>query len=208
MSVNQPATSGANVDTSGSATDSSVVPEPATSGVDSHVLKLKKEKDNYAKKVHELQGIVDQQAADKLAAEKDDLVKKEQYKTLYEQEKEKREGLESEVSANKVLKVESNKRAAIKKHLVGLGLNSEHEETAFKLMDSSSVFVDEETGVIVGAEDAAKSFYDQHKTLGLFGKQVPGVSHAAPASKQGSLDKPVGEMTVDEIKEFYKKISL
>jgi len=194
MNTTQSATSGASADTSGSVLtkpeEVQSKPESAASGAErvegtDLVSKLKREKDNYVKRVAELQTQLDAQNAANELAKEQDLVQKEQFKTLYEREKEKAEKLVQDLSQRDKRDQEALKRASVKEHLVRLGLNSEHEKTAFRLMDISTVIVDQETGAVIGSEDAAKAFHDQFKTLGLFGRQGVGVSHDAPASSGG-----------------------
>lgn len=204
MDETQAATSGANTDTSGSVQNEQQNANQSTSGdgqpdvsstesqsnSNAHLAKMKKEKDNYVKKAQELQAKLD--ANEREAQEKRDaaLVQKEEYKTLYEQEKEKTTKLGTELSQNKTQMADARKKSEVKSHLRKLGLNPVHEKAAFRLMDISKVVVDDETGVIVGAEDTAKAFHDEFKALGFFGKTGPGVSHNAPdnnSSGEGKL---------------------
>jgi hypothetical protein len=217
MSVNEQASSGA-VATSGGVVDVNAVSndQSSTSGGDKSseghypahfVDKLKREKENTAKKVHELQSQLDALKSQQVQAEKDELQKKEQYKTLWEQTEQKAQSLAQKLQEKELREVEAKKRNAIKQQLLKLGLNAQHEETAFRLMNSSTVIIDDETGSVIGAEDAAKSFYDQYKTLGIFGKTGPGVSHTAP-SMVNSSSKDLSQMNLEELKEAYRKVSL
>jgi hypothetical protein len=215
MSTRETATSGANSSTSGLESQSNNVKTNVTStsggganGPSPLEQKLKKEKENYAKKAQELQNKLNEFETKAQEAQQEELVKKEQYKTLFEQEKQKADGLQAKLFERDKQVIEARKRSAVKEHLVGLGLNAEHDKAVFKLMDISSVIVDEDTGAIIGAEEAAKSFQSQYKALGFFGKQGPGVSHAAPVGKQALNSKPMSEMSMDELKDAYRKASL
>lgn len=222
MSENNTATSGANANTSGLAPISNVeaqVPlseaphnaEQSTSGdakqgdveaakaYPAHFVdKLKREKDNAAKRLHDLQAqlkTLEEQARTKQESE---LQEKEQYKTLWEQEKQRAQEVSGKLDGLKNQMVDARKRSAIKEHLLKLGLNPQHEKTAFRLMDSSTVIFDDETQSIVGAEEAARSFHDQFKDLGIFGKTVPGVSHQAPVS-EGNIGKSYDQHSPGEL---------
>jgi len=159
------------LDTSGS--------EDQKSGTDL-VAKIKKEKDNYAKRVAELKAELDAKNAELESHREQGLVQKEEFKTLYEREKEARLKREQELAERDKRDQEALKKAAVREHLLKLGLNPTHEKTAFRLMDISTVVVDADTKAVIGSDEAAKAFYDQFKDLGLFGKAGAGVSHTAP----------------------------
>lgn len=172
------------------------------------VEKLKKEKDNQSKVIKELKAEIDEIKAARLQGEEDELAKNQKYKELWEGEKQKREQAEQTLNSNKALMAEARKKSAIKTELLKLGLNPEHEKTVYKLMDHSTVFEDEQTGVMVGAEDAAKTFYDQYRSLGFFGKPGPGVEQRSPLAQSAKpARKSFSEMSRDELAEEYRKLN-
>ena len=167
--------------------------------------KLRKEKDNTVRKNVELQNQLDaltQQVAESKTSE---LEKQEQYKELWSQSEEKRKAAEDRFTSLESKVTDGKKMSAIRDQLLRRGLNPEHEKSAFRLMDVNQVMVDPDTGAIIGAEDAAKDFHEQFKSLGFFGHPVPGVSHQATTvnKPQGkSLDSLSKEEIMAKLKEL------
>lgn len=193
MEENSQATSGAESTASGvdneNEAPSSTSGEPGANGYPSHfVEKVKKEKDNYAKQAADLKAKLAELEAKLNSSAEQKLAEKEQYKTLWEQEKTRRTELEQFVQKTKAEKVESTKRDAVKKHLFDLGLRPEKEDVVFRLMDLSNVMVDDETLAVIGAEEAAKALYEKHNDLGIFKHASPKVSHQAAPSRQVGLE--------------------
>jgi len=196
MNTQQPATSGANSVTSGADqtnSESATEQSQATSGVSdneaagSHpqtfVDKLRKEKENTTRKNVDLQeqlASLQQQIAE---AKESDLQKNEQYKELWSKEQDKRRVAEESFSSLQNKVTDGKKMSAIRDELFKRGLNPLHVESAFRLMDANQVMIDPDTGVVIGAEDAAKDFHEQFQSLGFFGHPVPGVSHQASVGK-------------------------
>lgn len=170
MSDKTKATSGAITDTSGSVTDETSTSGDAPSrGSEEIVLKLKKEKENWKTKALELEGKLKERDESELKA-------KEDFKKLYEAEKKTRETVSAELEMLRQEKVQAKLNSAIRKELLKYGLAPEHTETALKLFDRSQVTLDPDTNVVVGAELAAKSFYEKHAALGFFKKPGTGVN--------------------------------
>ena len=175
MSDNEMATSGATVETSGSAKNT----ESATSGADKStydsdfVQKLKKEKDNWKAKAEEL--------ALKSKAEHEDKLKSQmQFKELYESQK---KATEEALAQKRELEAEITKTqiaAKVRGELAKLGMAQEYAEDAFRLMDWKLVSLDPETKTVIGAEEAAKAFHERYNGLGFFKKGSAGVNHNAP----------------------------
>lgn len=176
----------------------SEVSQTDSSGSDkssSHVEKILQEKRNYAKKTAELEAELKRLREEKL-------VEKESYKDLAEMR-----GREAEEWKGKFENLNTTfelqqKKSEVKKELLKLGLNPEHEQTAFRLMGDDrlkDVHRDPETGAILNAEHAAKVFHEEFKTLGgLFGRKTPGVSYDAPSGQQ-NVGKSLGELSKEEI---------
>lgn len=165
--------------------------------------KLKKEKDSKVRQIAELTQRLESLEQERDQSQVKDLEEKEQFKTLYEQEKTRRSEIEQRLGSLQTAMVEARKKSAVKKELLKLGLDPVREDIAFRLIDTSAVIVDDETNVIIGAEDVAKAFYDQNKDLGIFGRQTPGVSHQAP-QRTGGTRKNTREMNSNELKEVIK----
>lgn len=181
--------------TSGDASATSGANETESTVPRGHVDKILKEKQNYALKVKELES--------KLSAlEESKLQEQNQYKELAEKRLEQLKELES-FKAQTMEQMERVKKvSAVKSHLKTLGLKPEHEEVALnKLLDTTKLMIDPDTGVVLGAEELAKEFRTTYASLGLFGKQVPGTNHDAPSSSQsGSTGKDLKSMSAAELK--------
>lgn len=177
----------------------------ADAGYPKHfVEKLKKEKLNAAQRAQQLANELEEVRAAQASAQENELQQKEQFKQLWEQEKLKAKSYQEQLTQLKVAQEDQTKKSAIKQQLLNLGLNPKHEATAFRLMDTSPVVLDD-TGNVLGAEEAARSFYDQFRDLGLFGQQTPGVSQRAPKLNTVG-EKPVREMSQDEIRQKLKEL--
>lgn len=205
MSDNEKASSGANPETSGSGIELDAASSGATEGKTDLVAKLKKEKDNWKAKAEELLN------KQKLA-EEESLKAKEQYKVLYENRtKEVEEYKAKLVKIEDGLKKEA-KSKAVEKELFKLGLSPEYSDTVNKLMDWNLVNLDPETNLVIGAEEAAKGFYEKHNALGFFKKTGPGVNHNAPntgAAPGNSYDTEIrAAKTQKEIDAVLKKYNM
>lgn len=144
--------------------------------------KVKKEKENWKQKALDLEktltGKVEQE-----------LVAKEEWKTLAEQRLQKTLEAESKLNSLNETIVKSQKIGALKTELGKLGMAPDVMEMAIQLVDLKTVNVDSEHNVVTGADTAVKVIRD--KLPQLFTTTPAGVSHAAP---QGQL-KP---LTLDE----------
>jgi len=210
MSVQQPATSGANTTTSGVDATNSVTDQStteATSGAearDTVIDKLKREKNNYAASNAEIRKELDEMKRLHAESQESELQSKEQYKELWEQSKEELQKVKGEHESLNLKITEGKKMSAVKEELRKRGLNPHNEVHALKLMDVSQVLIDPETGTVVGAEDAAKDLHEQLKDSGFFGQAVPGVSHQAATVNKPS-GKPLSEWSQDEIRAALKR---
>lgn len=192
-----PAASG--VDATGNEVD--LTPQPAASGAQPVVdptpepkndlaSKLKREKDNWRAKAAELEAKLE-------AKEKADLEASQKYKELYELEKDKRALVQKEKEELQSTVQNAQVNSKLRDELTKLGLRTDRLDAAFKLIDKNSVQLDPETGVVVGAEDAAKRFHEQYHDLGLFSKRQVGVDQSAP-NLQPNANKSVSDMTMEE----------
>lgn len=207
MSENKHATSGAASATSGADGEASTATtETESSGLEkvdrALYEKVLKEKRNTAAKNAELQ--------DALKSFKDEQLKKEaQYKTLYEQTLKEKQELEAWKDQNRALQEKAKKFAAVKKHLMQMGLKPEHEDLALnKLLDVEDLVVDPETQVVLGAEEKAKSFRQTYSSLGIFGQKAPGVNQNAPSVGTASPKTIDSKMSREQILEVLKKTGL
>lgn len=200
MELNKPATSGAEVPTSGGADNSLANEGQSTSGDNtSHVEKLLREKKNTMEALRK-----SEEARKKLEEEK--LIANQQWKEIAEASKR-----EAEEIKTKYMGLEENLRGAkvnsvLRDELVRLGLNAEHIDTALKLTDKSLVQVDSDTGVVIGAAEAAKAFQTKHASLGFFNRRPISGNHPAP-SMNIDKQKTLAEMTMQEKAELLASMS-
>jgi hypothetical protein len=174
MELNTTATSGAD-SASGAAGDNK---ENANStsgeGASSAFEKVLKEKKNAMERIKQLE-------AEKKARDEQEMVKKEEYKELLK-------ARDEELAKERTLRLEFEKKektrrveTALVNELDKLGLDPAHRAKALKLANMERLQVDEDTGVVVGAVELAKSFYQENSTLGFFTKKQPGANHNAPS---------------------------
>lgn len=163
-----------------------------TGGVDSgkvykaeFVDKLKGEKDNLKKRIEQLE-------AEQKAAEERALKEKEDYKTLYEKTKAENERLTGSLESAEQQKLNAKKESELKRELAKLGVKPSYAEKAVKLANLDFVKVDNDSGVIYGAEVVAKSLSEDWPDL--FGEgTTEKVSQSAPQSPP-----PTGALTLEE----------
>lgn len=117
--------------------------------------------------------------------EKEDLEKQEKYKELYEIEKKRSEERDQELAQLKELTTTSKKLGALRDELEKLGCNKQYLDKAIKFADMNKIIVDDETGVITGADLQAKLVSEDVPPF--FQPSKVGVSHQAPAG----LAKPI-----------------
>jgi hypothetical protein len=198
-------TSGGNPVTSGAGNEDEVKTndtqqtDSSGSGVSNpHLDKVLREKRNYAAKAAELEAKIKE-------LEENKLVESQKFESLWQQEKEARVQAESKYSQLSTKIEDNEKKSAIRSELVKLGLNPQHEQTVFRLMDTKDVFLDQDTGAIIGADHAAKAFHESFKDLGFFGRKTPGVSYEAPGVNVNA-SKPLDQLSKEEILQQLKSM--
>lgn len=144
--------------------------------------KLMKEKKNFQSKARELEEAVKRQ-------EEKALLEKEEFKTLYENTLKENENLKGSIEQHNQMRIDSAKMEELKREFGKLGLQPTYFDKATKLIDVKSINYDADTGVITGAEEAAKALQSEMPVL--FGKASTNVSSAAPqgSPKPLSLDE-------------------
>lgn len=189
MSETVTASSGANDSSSGESANKSA---PATSGEGNYpkdfVDKLKREKENLAKSKAALEEQLSALQKEKQSKEEADLQSQNRFKELYEAQRTRAETIEKELVSTKEAIVDGKKNSAIRSELFKLGLEEAHLDSAFKLLDKKMVEFDPNTGMVLGADEAAKAFHQSYGSLGFFKKQIPGVNHSAPSGQPGTID--------------------
>ena len=198
MTDNKSATSGASSDTSGSEELETSSSGDAKKTPDKHVEKLLKEKDNWKTRALTLETKLKD-------VEESELKAKENYKQLYETANTRAENLKKELESFKEKEKSVKVNTAIVKELYKFGLAPEHAETALKLFDRGSVNLDPDTLVVVGAEEAAKSFHEKHSSLNFWKKSGPGVNQNGFNGSSNNNTKELRRMTLDEKYEALRK---
>lgn len=185
-----------NVSTRGDATATSGAGENgntdhSSSGND-FAAKVLREKQNAMKRIAELEAKLSE-------VEETKLNENEQYKQLAEQRLKRLESLETELTTYKSKMERAKKVSAVKKHLSQLGLRPQHEDLVLgRLLDVDDLVVDPDTGVVLGADEKAKTFRQQYADLNLFGSDSPRASHQASVSSQ-SINRNLKEMSKGDL---------
>jgi len=151
--------------------------------------KLMRERKNWQARAKELEDVNRKQ-------EESSLLEKQEYKTLYENTIKDNETLKSTIATYNEEKVDNAKQGELRREFAKLGLQANYFDKATKLIDVNSIRYDSDTGVIIGAEEAARALQTEMPVL--FGKPSTNVSGAAP---QGS-PRP---LTIDEWKKLDTK---
>lgn len=153
------------------------------------VEKLKKEKENLAKALTGMREEFSNLQKTLQTREQQELEQKQEYKKLYESERQRVEILNKEHQALQEQIKQAKVNTAIRSELMKLGLDENHLETALKLIDRNVVNVDPGTQVVVGADEAAKQFHLKHAQLGFFKRPTPGINQtASKAVEPGGMD--------------------
>lgn len=198
MSELNKASSGADPDSSASGVSNEDQPSSGGDSNNAAYDKLLKEKQNHARANLDLKAkLLAYEAKEKKRVE-NELLEKDQHTKLIDIQKKEIEDLNGKITKHEDMLINSRKNSQFLQELKKLGLNENdaNKKAALKLFDNSIINVDSETGTVIGADLAAKSFYDEYNHLGLFGKQSVGVNQNAP---QGVISK----LTLDE----WKKLS-
>lgn len=198
---NKDVTSGTQSTSSG--VDSSVVTS-STSGEqepkkDAAYEKLLREKKNYASNNAELKAELDSLREWKREVEEKDLIRKQEYEKLVELVKKENSELKNQLKDKETLITGAKVQSAILGELKKLGFvdNESNRELMSKAINCKVATIDPTTGVVVGAEDAAKEFYTKYNSLGFFSQKKAGVNQSAPTINVN--DKPdINSMSREE----------
>lgn len=145
------------------------------------VEKLKREQSNWRARAKELESKLRER-------EEHELKEQNKYKELFEARSKELETARTQLTEYQERMRQARKMSAVKSELQKLGIRPGKEEVAFRLMDLKEVAIDDDTDTVIGADQVAKSFYDQYNDLGIWGSKVPRVAHQAPASNQQATD--------------------
>jgi|GEM_PF-5308006 len=187
--------------TSGAAPDTSGLGDNEKTYSQEFVEKLKKEKENFSKRVHELE-------AESKAKSDADLTQREEYKTLYEQTKAAKEKLETDLNGFKEQTKSQRIDAEIEKEFFKLGLKPEFKDAALKLVEKKTVNLDPETGMILGVKESVESFIKQFQSAGFFKQTAFTGNHSAPRNsdkKDYDLSKMSQAQKLEALRSMHKK---
>jgi hypothetical protein len=174
---NQEPTSGGNASTSGDAENQNQGSTSGDSGSNNNAYsKLLREKKNYETQYKELKAWKDEYEEKKLLDEK-------QYGTVIENLKGEVSRLKDEkkVLSEKIMGGRVNTAILSEAKKLGFNDNEENRKAFLKLIDKGKVAIDPTTDVVIGADEAAKSFYSDYSKLGFFGNKNMGTNQNAPA---------------------------
>lgn len=174
-------------------TDSQSVPESTEAderGYPAHfVEKLKKEQSNWRAKAKELEAQLKQR-------QESELKEQNKYKELFEARTQELAAARTELTGYQEKMKHARKLAAVSQELQKLGIRPGKEQVAYKLMDLTKVAIDEDTETVIGADQVAKSFYEENADLGIWGKPSPRVSHAAASSD--ATPHSISDLSLDQ----------
>lgn len=136
----------------------------------------------------------------KESVEQEKMLEREEHIKVIDLLRQENEKLKGEKLSYEKQKAEAKKSASIISELKKLGFadNESNREIALKLFDKENVEIDTATNVVIGADMAAKAFYDKYNSLGIFSKKPAGTSSHAPNMLNNSLAKSVSEMNEKE----------
>lgn len=155
-----------------------VTPTPDNTYSKEFVEKVLKEKKNSVEALRA--------AEEKLSKhEKEKLVSQENYKELLTVSEKKTVELQDKLNSQTNLITNAKKLGALKSELQKLGMDPKYIADTAKLVDLEQVIVDEDNGVITGADLQAKRLADKFPPL--FKTNNVGVSHQAPVGIGGEL---------------------
>jgi hypothetical protein len=199
-----------NQEASGSNVTSSAVTESneldTSSAVDDsktkHIDKLLKEKQNAMKGLNHVKSENDILKEKLKEYEEKELLSTQQHEKFIELQKTEISELKSKLDNYQTRELEGKKSLAILGELKKLGFveNDSNKEIAMKLLDRTNVEIDPNSNVVLGADMAAKLFYDKYNSLGIFGKASVKTSNQSVNYTGAIKEKSVSEMNDNEKK--------
>lgn len=177
---------------SNESTTSSAVSDSATK----HIDKLLKEKQNAMKGLGEVKVENEQLKETIKGYQEKDLLETQQHEKIIDLQKQEITGLKGELGNYQTRECEGRKGLAIMSELKKLGFvdNDSNRDIAMKLFNKDNVEIDPTSNVVLGADMAAKAFYDKYHTLGLFGKKQPGTNQQAVDLTNTTSGKSISDM--------------
>ncbi len=155
------------------------------------VEKLKKEKENWKLQASNSNSELEKFKADQKTREEKAARESDDFKKLFEMKSKELEDLQGRLNESKTRELDSKKASVLKSELEKLGLDSKYADKATRLADLKQIKIDNETGVIYGADMVAKTLSEEWPAL--FGTATETVKQNAPAHP-----KPTGALTLEE----------
>lgn len=149
---------------------------------------LREQIDNISrsKKDEETEGLIKAKEFEKLAGT---------YKQELETIRKKAEALESE-------KKDSKKTKALISELNKYSFDPSYETDVLSLIDRKQIAIDDETGLVIGADRVAKEFAQKYGSFPYFKKAKPGANHNSPDGKSSPNIDPAS-MSREDLKKYY-----
>ena len=147
-----------------------------------HIEKLLTEKKNAMKGNQALKEELEQLRAEKKEREEQQMLKNNEHLKVIDLLKKELDESKTKLSTIETQKIEGKKTLAVLSELEKLGFvnNDTNRNIVMKLFDKKSVEVDPTTGVVLGADSAAKNFHEEYNSLGIFGKKSVQTNSQAP----------------------------
>lgn len=147
--------------------------------------KILKEKKNAMERVRTLEQELENYKSTMSKIEEDKLLEQKKFQEIAEKRKQEADQWKTKFDESQKMIVDSIKTGAIKTELLKLGIDPKYSGDAIKLIDLNKIHYDNETRVVIGAEDEAKVLLEKFPPL--FGTKPPGVSHAAPSGNSVNI---------------------
>ena len=169
--------------------------------------KVLREKQNAMKALAEAKAKLSDFETKEKEREENDLLQKDEHLKLIDLLKREKADILADRDKLKSTIAEGKKNSAILNELKKLGFvdNADNREAALKLIDKSMVSLDNDTGVVMGADLSAKTFHEKFHGLGLFARKVAGASNQAP-QMLSDTEKPLTQMSEQERWELITKL--
>jgi predicted RNase H-like nuclease (RuvC/YqgF family) len=166
-----------------------------------HIDKLKRENDNRRSKISDLEIKLSEYEAKEKEREEQKLLETNQHQKVIELQKQEITDLKSKITNYTTRETEGKKGLAIMGELKKLGFvdSDANREVAMRLIDKKEVEIDPTSGVVLGADLTAKTFFDKWHHLGLFGRKDVGTDRTAANLTNTMKEKPISEMNKKDL---------
>jgi hypothetical protein len=141
---------------------------------------------------------------DKKSLEESKLTEAKEFEKLYKMTLQKNTELETNYEKLQGTIKDSKKTEAVMTELHKFGFDDAYRQDALGLIDRKQIAIDEETGLVIGAERVVKDFVTKYATFPYFKKGKTGANHNGTSS-QGSPNIDLKSMSVAQLKDHFRK---